>query len=171
MRLINFLPALIFITVLFTSFKDVASLSVESPAFTPNGMIPVKYTCEGFNISPPLIIKGMPDGTQTLAIIVHDPDAPEAGGVIHWVAWNLPADGNIPENFKDGQQGLNSDHKTGYKGMCPQSGTHHYNFYVYALDTQLSLNANTDNLTLQKAMQGHILAQGVLTGTYTKGVQ
>jgi len=168
-RPIKYLPCLFFFAVLFTAFKDKASLTVDSPAFTPNGMIPAKYTCEGFNISPPLIITDVPSGTKTLAIIVHDPDANEAGGVTHWVAWNLPADGNIPENFKGGQQGRNSEHGAGYKGMCPPSGTHHYNFYAYALDTELSLDSNADRARLQQAMQGHILAQGVLTGTYSKG--
>lgn len=168
-RPVNYLICLIFFAVLFTAFKDKASLTVDSPAFTPNGMIPVKYTCEGFNISPPLIITDIPAGTKTLVLIVHDPDANEAGGVTHWVVWNLPIDGHIPENFKDGQQGRNSDHGLGYKGMCPPSGTHHYNFYAYALDTELSLDSNTDRARLQQAMQGHILAQGVLTGTYSKG--
>lgn len=168
-RPVNYLICLIFFAVLFTAFKDKASLTVDSPAFTPNGMIPVKYTCEGFNISPPLIITDIPAGTKTLALIVYDPDANEAGGVTHWVVWNLPIDGHIPENFKDGQQGRNSDHGLGYKGMCPPSGTHHYNFYAYALDTELSLDSNTDRARLQQAMQGHILAQGVLTGTYSKG--
>ena len=168
-RPIKCLLCLFLFAILFTAFKDKASLTVDSPAFTPNGMIPAKYTCTGFNISPPLIITDIPSGTKTLAIIVHDPDANEAGGVTHWIAWNLPVDGNIPENFKDGQQGRNSDHKLGYKGMCPPSGTHHYNFYAYALDTELSLDSNTDRSRLQQAMQGHILAQGVLTGTYSKG--
>jgi Raf kinase inhibitor-like YbhB/YbcL family protein len=167
--LIKYLPCLFLFAILFIAFKDPASLTVESTAFTPNGLIPSKYSCEGFNISPPLLIKDVPSGAKTLAIIVHDPDANEAGGVTHWVVWNLPVDGNIPENFKDGQQGRNSDHKVGYKGMCPPSGTHHYNFYAYALDTDLSLDSNADGSRLQQAMQGHILAQGVLTGTYTKG--
>jgi Raf kinase inhibitor-like YbhB/YbcL family protein len=168
-RPVKYLSCLFLFAVLFTAFKDVASLTVESPAFTPNGMIPMKYTCEGFNASPPLTITDIPSGTKALALIVHDPDANRAGGVTHWVAWDLPLDGHVPENFKGGQQGRNSDHGSGYKGMCPPDGTHHYNFYVYALDTELSLDSNTDKDRLIQAMQGHILAQGVLTGTYTKG--
>jgi len=170
-RSFRYLFCLMFCAILFTAFKDVASLTVESPAFTPDGMIPIKYTCEGFNVSPPLTITDIPQGTKALALIVHDPDANRAGGVTHWVAWDLPLDGHVPENFKGGQQGRNSDHGSGYKGMCPPSGTHHYNFYVYALDTELSLDSNADKDRLLQAIQGHVLAQGVLTGTYTKGMQ
>jgi len=145
-----------------------ATLIVSSSAFMQNGMIPVKYSCQGAGFSPPLSVTNIPAGTKSLAIIVHDPDAPHPGGVTHWVAWNLPVDGNIPENYNGGKQGQNSDHKTGYKGMCPPNGVHHYNFKVYALDTMLQLDSTTDKTALESATQGHILAQGVLTGLYSK---
>ena len=145
-----------------------SDLIVGSPAFAPNGMIPAKYSCEGATVNPPLTIGNIPAGAKSLAIIIHDPDAPHPGGVDHWVAWNLPADGIIAENFKGGQQGFNSDHKTGYKAICPGSGTHHYNFTVYALDAMLQLDTATDKAGLQNAMKGHILAQGELTGLFSK---
>lgn len=159
---------IILLSLILFGFAQQKTLTITSSAFKEGGMIPAKYTCTGGESSPPLSITGMPSGTKSLALIVHDPDAPKAGGVTQWLAWNLPADGNIAENFKGGTQGMNSDHKTGYKGPCPPSGTHHYNFYVYALDTQLQLDSNTDKARLEKALQGHVLAQGKLTGLYSK---
>ena len=156
------------ITTIMTSFVDQNTLIVTSTTFTDNGAIPAKYSCEGQEISPPIKITGVPTGAKSLALIVHDPDAPVQGGFTHWIVWNINIDGNIPENFKGAQQGLNGAQKTGYKGMCPPSGTHHYHFKVYALDTRLNLNASTDKPGLEKAMSGHILGQGELTGLYAK---
>ena len=150
------------------AFTRQTKLAVRSPAFAANGMIPGKYSCEGAEVSPPLTVTGIPPGAKSLAITVHDPDAAKPGGVTHWVAWNLPADGNIPENFKGGAQGLNSDNKPGYKGMCPPSGTHHYHFRIYAVDTILSIDSRTDKSGLEKALQGHILAEAGLIGLYRK---
>jgi Raf kinase inhibitor-like YbhB/YbcL family protein len=159
--------AIILLTLM--AFTMQSKLTVSSSAFSANGIIPAKYSCEGMEVSPPLQVTNIPSGTKSLAILVHDPDAPHPGGVTHWVAWNLPADGNIPENFKGGSQGQNSSHKSGYKGMCPPSGTHHYNFKLYAIDTFLQLDtATTDMAALEEAMQGHILAQGELTGLFSK---
>ena len=160
-----------FVTLAFMAFTAQPTFNVSSAAFTANGAIPAKYSCEGAEVSPPLTITGIPAGAKSLAIIVHDPDAPKAGGVTHWVAWNLPATGNIPENFKGAQQGLNSDNKPGYKGMCPPDGTHHYYFMVYALDSKLSISSQTDKAGLEKAMEGHTLAQAELIGLYTKALK
>ncbi len=156
------------LSLLLVAFRP-GTLRVKSLAFSEGGRIPAKYTCEGLNTSPPLKVTDIPAGTRSLAIIVHDPDAPHPGGVTHWVAWDLPLDGNIPGNFTGGGQGLNSDHKTGYMGMCPPTGTHRYYFKVYALDTRLQLGGNTGKAALEKAMQGHILAEGALMGRYSKG--
>ncbi|WP_461448775.1 YbhB/YbcL family Raf kinase inhibitor-like protein [Mucilaginibacter sp.] len=144
------------------------TLKVSSTAFSPYMMIPAQYTCDGPGMSPPLTISNIPAGTNSLAIIVHDPDAPHPGGVTHWVAWNLPVNGTIPENFVGGKQGYNSDKKTGYKAPCPPEGTHRYTFKVYALDELLTLDTTTDKPALEKAMKGHILAQGELIGLYSK---
>ena len=150
------------------AFNAPNTLKVTSTAFTPNGMIPAKYSCDGIGISPPLSVANIPAATKSLAIIVHDPDAPHPGGVTHWVAWNLPLNGVIPENFQGGKQGESSDHKTGYKAICPPDGTHRYNFKVYALDEVLMIDTTTDKAALEKAMKGHIIAEGELMGFYGK---
>jgi Raf kinase inhibitor-like YbhB/YbcL family protein len=155
-----------------TSFSGSPTLKISSSGFVNNGNIPSKYSCEGAEVSPPLAVNGIPAGAKTLAIILHDPDAPMEGGFTHWVVWNIdPADNKIPENFKGAQQGLNGAQQPGYKGMCPPSGIHHYHFKVYALDERLDLDAKTDKAALEKAMQGHILAEGDLVGLYKKTKQ
>ena len=155
-----------------TSFSNSPKLKITSTSFANNGSIPSKYSCEGEEVSPPLLISDIPSGTKSLAIILHDPDAPREGGFTHWVVWNIdPGNNNIPENFKGAQQGLNGAGQPGYKGMCPPSGTHHYHFMVYALDTKLDIDKKTDKAGLEKSMQGHILAQGDLVGLYKKTKQ
>ncbi|MBS1525492.1 MAG: YbhB/YbcL family Raf kinase inhibitor-like protein [Bacteroidetes bacterium] len=151
-----------------TSLTDKAQLTITSSSFSNNGKIPKKYTCQGEQVSPPLHISGIPSGAKSLALILHDPDAGHQGGFTHWVMWNLPTDGNIPEGFKGAVQGHNGAEKAGYIGMCPPSGVHHYHFMVYALDKQLSIAETTDKAGLEKAMAGHILAQGDLIGLYEK---
>jgi len=152
-----------------TSFTNVTQLGVSSTSFANNADIPSKYSCEGAEVSPPLTVSNIPAGAKSLAIILHDPDAPVEGGFTHWVVWNIePANSKISENFKGADQGLNGANKPGYKGMCPPSGTHHYHFMVYALDAKLTLDKNTNKALLEKAMQGHILAQGELVGLYKK---
>jgi Raf kinase inhibitor-like YbhB/YbcL family protein len=144
-------------------------LTVTSPAFKANGDIPSKYSCEGVQSSPALQIDGFPTTTKSFAIILHDPDAPMQGGFTHWVIWNIEVGNkNIPEDFKGAEQGLNGAGEAGYKGMCPPTGTHHYHFMVYALDTKLDLDKKTDKAALENAMKGHILAQGDLVGLYAK---
>jgi Raf kinase inhibitor-like YbhB/YbcL family protein len=165
MKKIIYLCLPVFLLMAFTVQNKI---NVTSTAFAANGMIPVKYSCQGTEVSPPLIITNIPAGAKSLAIIFHDPDAPHPGGITHWVAWNIPLSGQIPENFKGGQQGQNSDNKSGYKGMCPPDGVHHYNFKVYALDILLQLSKDTDKPGLEAAMQGHIVGQGELTGLYGK---
>ena len=151
------------------SFADNSPLSVSSPAFHEGGMIPVKYTCGGAGISPALEIGKIPAGAKSLALIVHDPDAPTPGGYTHWVMWNIPTDGKIPENYKGAVQGLNGMKQNGYKGMCPPSGVHNYHFRVYALNTKLTIDKNTDKEGLEGAMRGHIIGSGELVGQYQKG--
>ena len=151
------------------AFAQPRSLKVTSSAFQKNGNIPTKYTCEGEQVNPPLSITGIPPGAKSLAIILHDPDAPMDGGFTHWVVWNIdPSTKDIPEGFKGAEQGLNGAKQAGYIGMCPPSGTHHYHFMVYALDTKLDLSKQTDKTELEKSMKGHILAKGDLVGLYKK---
>jgi Raf kinase inhibitor-like YbhB/YbcL family protein len=142
-------------------------LSVSSPAFENNKLIPSKYTCDGDNVNPPLTIEGVPDGTKSLVLIVDDPDAP-MGTWDHWIVWNIPPTSKIEENTVPGTEGVNDSRKHSYGGPCPPSGTHRYFFKVYALDTKLDLNPNSRKKDVEKAMQGHMLAKGELIGLYRR---
>lgn len=151
------------------------ALKLSSTAFPQEGAIPSKYTCDGPNISPPLIWAEVPEGTKTLALICDDPDAPGKTWV-HWVLYGLPATSkglaeNVPPQPKlpDGsKQGTTDFKKIGYGGPCPPSGSHRYYFKLYALDTNLPLEPGATKDQLLKAMGGHILAQGQLMGRYQK---
>jgi Raf kinase inhibitor-like YbhB/YbcL family protein len=154
--------------IIMSSFSSDNDIRVTSTAFTANGMIPSKYTCEGQNINPPLHIGNVPASAKSLALILHDPDAPMPGGFTHWVMWNIDPKAEIEEHYKGAQQGNNSAKKHGYIGMCPPSGTHHYHFMVYALDTKLSLPATADKAALEAAIKGHIVSQADLVGLYKK---
>ena len=146
-------------------------LKISSEAFGNNTYIPQKYTCDGKNISPPLLIENTPAKTESLALIVDDPDAP--GGMwVHWVLWNIPADTRgIKENSipQKAEQGLNDFRKHNYGGPCPPGGTHRYFFKLYALDIVLKLNSNSTKADLEGAMQGHIIEQANLVGLYKRG--
>jgi Raf kinase inhibitor-like YbhB/YbcL family protein len=159
---------LLLVVVVLVSFVNKTMLAVSSGVFPKNGIIPAKYSCMGANVNPPLQISGIPPAAKSLAIIVYDPDALVKGGFTHWVVWNINTDGNIPENFKGAEQGLNSARQQGYTGMCPPSGSHHYHFKVYALDILLSLDKNTGKQELEQAMRNHILDEGDLVGTFKK---
>jgi Raf kinase inhibitor-like YbhB/YbcL family protein len=151
-------------------------LAVSSPAFQEGGKIPTKYTCEGQDVSPALTWGEPPAEVRSFALIVDDPDAP--GGVFtHWVLFNLPADSReLPEavptqaQLPNGSlQGKNDFGRTGYGGPCPPPGRpHRYQFALYALDQPLDLKAGSSKKQVIGAMQGHILAQGQLTGTYQR---
>ncbi|MBN1788823.1 MAG: YbhB/YbcL family Raf kinase inhibitor-like protein [Sedimentisphaerales bacterium] len=150
-------------------------ITVTSSAFGEGQLIPAKYTCDGTNISPPLQFKGIPAGTKSIALISDDPDAP-MGTWVHWVIWNIPAEANgLPENvptdaeLPDGsKQGITDFRRPGYGGPCPPSGTHRYYFKVYALDSMLDLSVRSTKEDLLEAMQGYILAEGVLMGKYKR---
>ncbi|MEM2914136.1 MAG: YbhB/YbcL family Raf kinase inhibitor-like protein [Candidatus Bathyarchaeia archaeon] len=142
-------------------------LTVMSPVFENNGFIPAKYTCDGDDVNPPLKIEGLPSGTQSLVLIVDDPDAP-MGTWDHWIVWNIKPLEKIEENSVPGIEGLNSFNKHSYGGPCPPSGAHRYYFKVYALDTKLNLNPNSRKKDVEKAMEGHILAKGEIVGRYRR---
>ncbi|MGD2095366.1 MAG: YbhB/YbcL family Raf kinase inhibitor-like protein [Phycisphaerales bacterium] len=150
-------------------------IKITSSAFQKDGMIPSKYTCDGADISPPLQWDAVPEGTKSIALINDDPDAP-MGTWVHWVLYNLPADTkelaeNIPpeETLPNGaKQGITDFGRIGYGGPCPPGGTHRYFFKIYALDTQLALEAGASKSQLLKAMKGHILVQGELMGKYKR---
>lgn len=162
-----------------TPASDAMAFTVTSPAFAPNGSIPTKYTCEGNDTSPPLEWSGAPSATKSFALIVDDPDAPDPAKpqrtYVHWVVYNIPASGAaISENAsKSGLpagavQGNNDFKKQMYGGPCPPIGRHRYFFKLYALDTDLTLVAPPSKADLMKAMQGHIVGNAELIGTYEK---
>ena len=145
------------------------TMEIKSSAFQHNTMIPKKYSCDGENINPPLEISNVPPEAQSLVLIMHDPDAPFAGGWTHWIIFNMdPSLSEIKENSKpsSGTEGLTSFGKSGYGGPCPPTGTHHYEFKLYALDSKLSLDENATKTDLEKVMFGHILQETTLIGLY-----
>ena len=147
------------------------SLQLTSDAFANGQSIPAKYSCAGKNISPALTWTEPPAGTGSFALIVDDPDAP-MGTWVHWVLYNIPADmRSLPEGFSVQDPiavGKNSSSHLGYDGPCPPSGTHRYYFKLYALDSAFSLSPGATKDGLLKAMDGHILAQGELMGTFSQ---
>jgi Raf kinase inhibitor-like YbhB/YbcL family protein len=149
--------------------KDIAirTLDVISSAFSHNKKIPVKYTCDGENINPPLSIPNIPKDCVSMVIIVDDPDAP-VGVWDHWIVWDIKPKKEIRENSIPGTEGINSFQKHHYSGPCPPSKMHHYYFKVYALDKELNLPPYTKKKELEKAMEDHILAAGGIIGTYQR---
>lgn len=151
------------------------SFSISSAAFADGAHIPSKYTCDAEDVSPPLSWTGAPSGAQSLALIVDDPDAPDPAAPkmtwVHWVLYNLPADrAGLDEAVDDlpagTREGVNDWRETGYRGPCPPIGEHRYFFKLYALDTVLPDLGQTNKAKLVEAMQGHVLAEAALLGTY-----
>ncbi|HKV54598.1 MAG TPA: YbhB/YbcL family Raf kinase inhibitor-like protein [Candidatus Binataceae bacterium] len=149
------------------------ALSITSPAFRNGDTIPTRYTCSGENISPALKWNDVPQKTESIALIVDDPDAPN-GMFVHWVFFNLPAGaGGLPENVRPsktaegGTQGLNGRGQVGYTGPCPPPGApHHYHFRLYALDRKLSLNSAAGASEVESGLKGHVLAASELVGIF-----
>ena len=152
-------------------------LRIVSSAFRDEGEIPTKHTCEGEDVSPALQWSCVPEGTQSLALIVDDPDAPDPNAPrmiwAHWVLFNLPPDGRGLEErvqkLPPGTcEGLNDWKRTGWGGPCPPIGRHRYFFRLYSLDCQLEGLGTPTRAQLDRAMQGHVLAEATLMGTYQK---
>ncbi len=152
------------------------TMKLTSTAFSEGKPIPAKYTCDGADISPPLQWSGVPAAAKALVLIADDPDAP-VGTWVHWVVFNMPASlTELAENQPKGQtlpaggsQGLTDFKKPGYGGPCPPPGKpHRYFFKLYALDTQLTLKPSVTKKDVERAMEGHVLAQGELMGTYKR---
>ncbi len=165
------------------------TIRVWSSAFTDDGMIPSRFTCDGSDRSPALAWSGVPEKSRTLALICDDPGAP-GGTWSHWVVFNLPArltglkegvpateavpapsmEESSPMGSEvDARQGTNDFGKLGYGGPCPPRGTHRYFFRLYALDDKLELGSKATRADVLKAIKDHILAQGRLIGNYTRG--
>lgn len=155
-------------------------MELTSPAFTNEGRIPKKHTCESDDLSPPLQWSGAPEKTKSFALIVDDPDAPDPAKpqrvYVHWVLLNIPASTTgIDENASRGSlppgtiTGVNDWGNREWGGPCPPIGRHRYFFKLYALDASLTGLTSPRKKDLENAMQGHILAQAQLMGTYQKG--
>jgi len=151
--------------------ESMGNLVIKSSAFKNNDFIPARHTCDGDNVNPFIEILNAPAGTKSIALIMDDPDA--TGGVTwdHWILWNMePKTHYIPEDSIPGNAilGTTSFGKTGYGGPCPPKGSkpHRYMFKVYALDSVLALNEGASKSELLKAMEGHVLDDGLLIGLY-----
>ncbi len=152
---------------------------LTSNAFEPGGEIPGRYTCDGPDLSPPLAWSGLPEGTRSLVLIVDDPDAPDPAAPkvtwVHWVLYNIPSSAaGLPsatdtEDLPDGtREGLNDWRHTGYRGPCPLIGRHRYFHKLYAVDTVFSDLGAVTKAQLKEEIEGHILDQAQLMGTYQR---
>jgi Raf kinase inhibitor-like YbhB/YbcL family protein len=155
--------------LIYPSVSQAESFDMASSAFQDNDTIPVKYTCDGGDVNPPLAFKNIPVKAKSLVLTVSDPDAPE-GTWSHWVIYNIPPNtGEILENTNPGTEGLSDFGKYTYGGPCPSDQkTHHYIFHAYVLNTILSINEGPSMTEVERAIRGHIIAQTKLTGTYQK---
>lgn len=159
--------------------ENIMALTLTSPSFSHNGMIPTQHTCDGQDISPALSWSGVPDHTKSLVLIVDDPDAPDPAAPkmtwVHWVLHNIPPRASeIPENAAANElppgtlQGMNDWKRTGYGGPCPPIGVHRYFHKLYALDIVLPDLKHPTKAELEKAMKGHIITQTELVGRYQR---
>ena len=151
---------------------NIKDLAVSSPAFAWGAPIPARHTVDGDDISPELRISGVPEGTRSLAVVCHDPDAPMLHGFTHWVVYGIPATVTaIPEGGGgEYEQGGTDFGKTGYGGPAPPPGhgTHHYYFWVYALDEEIGAAPTLTRAELLDRMDGHVIEQNRLVGTYER---
>jgi Raf kinase inhibitor-like YbhB/YbcL family protein len=143
---------------------DGGGFVLTSSAFAAGDSIPQRYACDGSDESPPLSWRGVPPGTQSLALVIEDPDAPDPRAPqrvwVHWVVYDIPADG--------ARVGLNDWHRQDYGGPCPPIGRHRYFFRLYALDTRLGVLDPPTRAAVAGAMEGHVIATAELLGTYRK---
>lgn|SRR5579875_3398661 len=163
------------VAIVVGSVSSVQAMELSSPAFAPGQPIPVKYTCAGEDVSPPLSWRGVPPRTKSLALILSDPDSP-GGRFVHWVVYNLPVKTNeLSEDLNKtpliaggGQQGQNSRHGYGYTGPCPPPGrVHHYHFDLYAVSEPITLEDGT-GAQLRQALKGHVIGRAQLIGTFSR---
>ena len=159
--------------VVTTTTSEVVEMEIFTPAFAPGTPIPVKYTCDGENISPRLDVLNIPAAAVSLVLIVDDPDAP-VGTWDHWVEYDIGIPGGGDVSFAEGVgvlgiQGVNSWNLPGYGGPCPPEGQNHrYFFTVYALDDVLLIPGGSDSAAVRTAMDGHVIVEASLMGTYSR---
>ena len=151
---------------------NIQDLAITSSAFASEARMPIRHAGDGDDVSPPLHISGVPEGTQELAIICHDPDAPLPHGFTHWVVSGIPADTTeIPEGAGSNYtEGVNDFGNTGYNGCMPPEGhgVHHYYFWVYALDAEIDAPAGLSRLDMLDRVSDHVIEQARLVGLYER---
>lgn len=148
---------------------NVSDLKLSSPAFPGHGRIPARHAGDGEDVAPPLEWSGVPEGTKAFALVAHDPDAPLVDGFTHWVAYGISADvTELTEGGGNSVSGTNSFGNRGYNGPAPPPGhgTHHYYFWIYALDEDLDLEPGLDRRGLLDRIEDHVIEQARLVGTY-----
>lgn len=144
-------------------------MKLTSPAFGNDGELPCKYTCDGANMSPPLIISEVPPDAKSLVLIMDGPEPPKGASMVdHWLVFDISPDAQyVPEGeAPEGTHGTIAAGKVRYHGPCPSQGEHRYRFHLYALDAALSLSEGATRRQVEKAMAGHVLARAELTGRY-----
>ena len=147
------------------------TMKITSPAFKNGELIPAKYSCDADKVNPALEFSGVPASAKSLALIVHDPDAPVPGGeFVHWLVWDMAptSKGIVEGDTSAATMGLNGTGRPGYYPMCPPDREHRYFFTVYALDTMLGAAKVANKAQLLAAMQGHIVGQAELMGRYNR---
>lgn len=156
-----------YLLILISLISFQSPFVVKSPDFAFNHYMQFRFTCDGENISPGLVMENIPDGTKSLALIMEDIDSPN-GAFVHWVMWNIPVNSKIRENTAPGVQGKNSRQQNSYYGPCQPNGIHTYYFRMYALNVLLDISADSGKTELLKAMENHILAQSVFKARYQR---
>jgi Raf kinase inhibitor-like YbhB/YbcL family protein len=145
---------------------------ITSPLFDDGAAIPKKFTGDGGDFNPELLIQNVPPEAKSLALILHDPDAKRDGGFTHWVVWNIdPTTTIIKEESvpPESVEGMNGADKIGYMGPYPPEGdTHHYHFHLYALDEMLDIDAGTEAEVARAEIEKHTIAEAELVGTYSR---
>ena len=171
---------LVFLALFVFAAAPAGAFELHSPAFTANGAVPARHTCDGENVSPPLDWTDPPEGTQSFALVVDDPDAPDPAAPrirwVHWVVFELPADTRVLKegirttlDLPTGARIANNDWgDPKWSGPCPPIGRHRYVFTLYALDARLTTATVLSKRSLEEAMAGHILGQAMLIGTYER---
>jgi Raf kinase inhibitor-like YbhB/YbcL family protein len=145
-----------------------AEFALTSPAFEHGGEVPPRHTGDGEDVSPQLVWQGVPDGTRSLALVVHDPDAP-SGDFVHWVAWGIdPGEEMLAEGASAPSEGANGFGDAGYRGPAPPPGhgDHRYFFRLHALDVEPELDPGASREELERAVEGHVVATAELVGRY-----
>jgi Raf kinase inhibitor-like YbhB/YbcL family protein len=171
--------SLVLMDVSLLHAEEIMALTLKSSAFDNGGAIPSRYTCEGEDVSPPLVWTGVPETARSLVLIIDDPDAPDPKAPkmtwVHWVLYNIPPDvtglpeGVVPEKLSPGMmEGLNDWNRTGYGGPCPPIGRHRYFHKLYALDTLLEGMNTPTKAEVEAAMEGHIISQTEFMATCKK---